>query len=67
MSHFEGRFEGSKKSRPPQNVPRNGSKSYCPTKKNYVPQFLNQRDINSYNMLVANTTYPNDSLERAKV
>jgi hypothetical protein len=25
MSHFEGHFEGSKKSRPPQNVPRNGS------------------------------------------
>jgi hypothetical protein len=42
-----GQFKGSKKSWPPQNVPRNGSLSYCPTKKN-VPQFLKQRDINSY-------------------
>jgi hypothetical protein len=42
-----GQFKGSKKSWPPQNVPRNGSKSYCPAKKNYVPHFLKQRDINS--------------------
>ncbi len=41
-------FKGSKKSWPPQNVPRKGSKSYCPAKKNFVPQFLKQRDINSY-------------------
>ncbi len=58
LSHFSGHFEGastfltpklsraqgSKKSWPP----RNGSKSYCPAKKNYVSQFLKQRDINSY-------------------
>ncbi len=43
-----GQFKGSKKSSPPQNVPRHGSKSYCPAKKKYVPQFLKQRDINSY-------------------
>jgi hypothetical protein len=43
-----GQFKGSKKSWPPQNVPRNGSKSYCPAKKKHVPQFLKQRDINSY-------------------
>jgi hypothetical protein len=29
LSHFKGHFEGSKKSRPPQNVPRNGSR-LCP-------------------------------------
>ncbi len=46
-----GQFKGSKKSWPPQNVPRNGSKSYCPAKKNDVPQFLKQRDINSYSIL----------------
>jgi hypothetical protein len=41
-------FKGSKKSWPPQNVPRNGSKSYCPAKKNYVPKFLKQRDIGNF-------------------
>jgi hypothetical protein len=46
-----GQFKGSKKSWPPQNVPQNGSKRYCPAKKNYVPQFLKQRDINSYFIL----------------
>ncbi len=44
--HFEGantffdpQFKGSKKSRPPQNVPRNGSKSFCPKKKKLCPKF----------------------------
>ncbi len=57
LSHFEGHFEGaktfltpeiargtiygSKKSRPPQNVLRNGSKSYCPKKKIMSQSFLN--------------------------
>ena len=30
---------GSKKSRPPQKVPRNGSKSDCPNKKELYPKF----------------------------
>ena len=33
---------------PPQKVPWNSSKKNCPAKKNYVPQFLKQRYINSY-------------------
>jgi hypothetical protein len=44
LSHFSGHFEGasgqfkgSKKSWSPQNVPRNGSKSYCPAKKKLCP------------------------------
>jgi hypothetical protein len=44
--HFEGastfltpKFKGSKKSWTPQNVPRNGSKSYCPAKKKLCPAF----------------------------
>ncbi len=52
-----GQFKGSKKSWPPQNVPRNGSESYCPTKKNYVPQFLKQWDINSYFIPVPRRLY----------
>ena len=36
-----GLFKGSKKSWPPQNVPRNGSLSYCPTKKSLSRSFLN--------------------------
>ena len=43
-----GTIQGSKKFWPPQNVPRNGSKSYCPKKKNYVPNFLKQRDIGNF-------------------
>ena len=31
---------GSKKSRPPQKVPRNGSKSDCPPKKKLYPKFF---------------------------
>ena len=38
LSHFKGLFEGSKKSRPPQKVPRNGSKSNSPKKK-LCPKF----------------------------
>ena len=41
-----GQFKGSKKSWPPQNVPRMLIKLLS-HKKN-VPQFLKQRDINSY-------------------
>ncbi len=49
LSHFSGHFEGAStfltpkfkgsknKSWPPQNVPRNGSKSYCPAKKKSCP------------------------------
>ncbi len=50
LSHFEGHFEGAKTflSRPPQNVQRNGSKSYCPQKKYYVPKFLKQWDIGNF-------------------
>jgi hypothetical protein len=40
-----GQFKGSW---PPQNVPRNGSKSFCPAKKNYVPHFLKERDIGNF-------------------
>jgi hypothetical protein len=58
MSHFSGHFEGaltfltpkfkgSKKSWPPQNVPRMAHKVILPPKKNYILQFLKQRDINS--------------------
>jgi hypothetical protein len=36
-----GQFKGPKKSWPPQNVPRNGSKSYCPAKKIMSRIFLN--------------------------
>ena len=36
---------------PPQKVPWNSSKKNCPAKKNYVPQFLKQRYINSYNVV----------------
>ncbi len=32
-----GQFKGSKKSWPPQNVPQNGSKGYCPAKKKLCP------------------------------
>jgi hypothetical protein len=62
MSHFKGHFEGAKtfltpcardnlgvkKVEAPQNVPRNGSKSYCPKIKNYVPKFLKERDIGNF-------------------
>ncbi len=53
MSHFKGHFEGAKTFLTPklsraQQGQFNGSYSYCPTKKNYVLQFLKQRDINSY-------------------
>jgi hypothetical protein len=41
MSHFEGHFEGAKTFLTPQNVPRNGSLSYCPTKKIRSQSFLN--------------------------
>ncbi len=43
-----GQFKGSKKSWPPQNVLETAQKVIVPQKKNYVPHFLKQRDINSY-------------------
>jgi hypothetical protein len=59
MSHFSGHFEGASTFLTPK---FKGSKSLgplkmslemahkviVPQKKNYVPQFLKQRDINSY-------------------
>jgi hypothetical protein len=63
MSHFSGHFEGastfllrsgqfkgSKKSWPPQNALEMAHKVILPPKKNYIPQFLKQRDINSYSL-----------------
>ena len=42
MSHFSGHFEGASTFLTPQNVPRNGSKSYCPAKKKIMSRsFLN--------------------------
>jgi hypothetical protein len=38
-SHFSGHFEGAQK-------------VIVPQKKNYVPQFLKQRDINSYFLIL---------------
>ncbi len=39
---------GVKKSRPSQNVPRKAQKVIVPPKKNYVPNFLKQRDIGNF-------------------
>ncbi len=58
MSHFSGHFEGASTFL----TPKGGQKSLgplkmslemahkviLPPKKNYIPQFLKQRDINSY-------------------
>jgi hypothetical protein len=46
MSHFEGHFEGVKISL------EMAHKVIVPPKKNYIPQFLKQRDINSYFQLL---------------
>jgi hypothetical protein len=43
MSHFSGHFEGASTF-----LTSKLSLAHCATKKNYVPQFLKQRDINSY-------------------
>jgi hypothetical protein len=55
MSHFEGHFEGAKTFLTPYIVPRAARDNLgvkkvelLSHKKNYVPQFLKQRDINSY-------------------
>ncbi len=40
MSHFSGHFEGASTFLTPKLI--------LPPKKNYIPQFLKQRDINSY-------------------
>jgi hypothetical protein len=42
MSHFSGHFEGAKMSLDMAH------KVILPPKKNYIPQFLKQRNINSY-------------------
>ena len=47
FSYFKGLFEGSKKSRPPQKVPRNSSKIIV-TKNHYVTNFLKQWNIGNF-------------------
>ncbi len=43
LSHFSGHFEGASTFLTPQNVPRIGSKSYCPAKKKIMSRsFLNR-------------------------
>ena len=50
MSHFEGQFRGQK-SRGPLKMSREmAHKVILPPQKNYIPQFLKQRDINSYSL-----------------
>ncbi len=48
MSHFSGHFRGQKSRGPLKMSLEMGHKVIVPTKKNYVPQFLKQQDINSY-------------------
>jgi hypothetical protein len=51
MSHFKGHFEGAKTFLTLSIVPSAARENLGVKKveKNYVPQFLKQRDINSYN------------------
>jgi hypothetical protein len=44
MSHFSGHFEGASTFL----TPKLSLAGILPPKKNYIPQFLKQRDINSY-------------------
>ena len=44
LSHFSGHFEGASTFL----TPKLSLAALVPQKKNYVPQFLKQRDINSY-------------------
>jgi hypothetical protein len=52
MSHFSGHFEGASTFLTPKlslaQSLEMAHKVIVPQKKNYVPQFLKQRDINSY-------------------
>jgi hypothetical protein len=48
MSHFEGHFEGASTFLTPKLSLEMANKVILPPKKNYIPQFLKQRDINSY-------------------
>ncbi len=48
MGHFKGYFEGAKKSRPPQNIPRNGPEVIFPKTKNNLPNFQNQRYVGNF-------------------
>ncbi len=57
MSHFSGHFEGASTFLTPKlsRAGLRGQKSYCATKKNYVLQFLKQRNINSYKVRLPNS------------
>ncbi len=48
MSYFSGHFEGASTFLTPKLSLEMAHKVIVPQKKNYVPQFLKQRDINSY-------------------
>ncbi len=50
LSHFSGHFEGASTLKMSLEM---AQKVIVPQKKDYVPQFLKQRDINSYKMLQA--------------
>jgi hypothetical protein len=50
MSHFSGHFEGASTFLTPKLSLEMAHKVIVPQKKNYVPQFLKQRDINSYSL-----------------
>ena len=53
LSHFSGHFEGGQKSLGPLKMSlETAQKVIVPQKKNYVPHFLKQRDINSYCILI---------------
>ena len=47
LSHFSGLFEGASTFLTPSKSPLKWLKNNSPAKKNYVPHFLKQRDINS--------------------
>jgi hypothetical protein len=47
MSHFSGHFEGASTFLTPKLSLEMAQKVILPPKKNYIPQFLKQRDINS--------------------
>jgi hypothetical protein len=48
MSHFSGHFEGALTFLTPKLSLEMAHKVILPPKNNYIPQFLKQRDINSY-------------------
>ena len=57
MSHFKGHFEGAKTFLTPKLSLEMAQKVIVPQKENYVPQFLKQRDINSYYVLLPYIIY----------